>query len=88
MLANEVADGVTEIESANIEGVGVTCVRGAPEVNEVIVVKDPRARVDVVRGALLATTVRAVLVGITASFCPRQTLYADAALWSTVEQAE
>lgn len=33
----------------------------------------------VVLDVLLGTTVRAVLVGKTAFFCPRQTLYADAA---------
>jgi hypothetical protein len=41
---------------------------------------------DVEVGVLLATIVRAVLVGRTASFCPRHTLYAEAALRSTVPQ--
>lgn len=80
MLANEVAEGVTEIESANIDCVGSIEVRNVPETEGVSVVKGPGERVDVVRGAVLATTVRAVLVGLTASFCPRQTLYAEAAL--------
>jgi len=44
--------------------------------------------VDVVRRALLAMTVRAVLVGMTASCCPRHTLYAEAAPRSMVEQDE
>lgn len=44
--------------------------------------------VDAVRVALLATTVSAVFVGMTASFCPRHTLYAAAAPRSTVEHDE
>jgi hypothetical protein len=44
--------------------------------------------VEVVRGALLATTVSTLLVGMTASRCPRHTLYAEAAPWSTMEQPE
>lgn len=44
--------------------------------------------VDDVRGALVATTVRAVLVGMTASLCPRHTLYAEAAFLSAMEQPE
>ena len=56
-----------------VTGVIVACdVRVAEAVEAVEV------RVDVL-DVLLGTTVRAVLVGKTALFCPRQTLYADAA---------
>jgi hypothetical protein len=43
---------------------------------------------DDVRGTLVATTVSAVLVGMTASRCPRHTLYADPAALSAMEQLE
>jgi hypothetical protein len=42
--------------------------------------------VEDVRGALLATTVRTDFVGMTASRCPRHTLYAEAAPGSSLEQ--
>ena len=54
-------------------GVIVACDVRVAEVVEAIEVRV------VVLDVLLGTTVRAVLVGKTASFCPRHTLYADAA---------
>jgi hypothetical protein len=55
-----------------VTGVIVACDVRVAEAVEAIEVR-------VVLDVLLGTTVRAVLVGKTAFFCPRQTLYADAA---------
>ena len=59
-----------------VTGVIVACDVRVAEAVEAVEAVD--VRVDVL-DVLLGTTVRAVLVGKTAFFCPRQTLYADAA---------
>jgi hypothetical protein len=81
---DDVADGVEEIESMTMDRVEVPVVRRV--VVGVGTAIDLDSIVEVVLGALLATTVRTLLVGITASCCPRHTLYAEAAPWSTMEQ--
>jgi hypothetical protein len=74
---DDVADGVEEIESAMMDSVDDALVWRVVVIVVVATVFDNDG-VEVVLGALLATTVRTVLVGMTASFCPKHTLYADA----------
>lgn len=92
----DVADAGTDIESTNTDWLAEVCVCSVVLVMDVIVARDveveeksgPR---DVVLAVLdlldvlLGTTVRAVLVGRTAFFCPKQTLYAGPAA-SMLEQ--
>lgn len=81
----DVADGTSLIESTTTDWEGVTVDRKAVVIVGVAVVL---GLLDDVRGTLVATTVRAVLVGRTASRCPRHTLYADPAALSAMEQLE
>jgi hypothetical protein len=82
--AEDVGDGLTCIESTMTDWVDATWDWKVVVIVGVAVVFEED--VDDVRGALVATTVRAVLVGITASRCPRQTLYAAPAALSAIEQ--
>jgi hypothetical protein len=92
--AEEVADGVEDTESGKMDWVEIR-VCSVVLVMDVMGVKDVMGVMDDVVdsaedldnvgvGGLLVTMVRAVFVGRTAFFCPRHTLYAEAALRSTV----
>ena len=80
----EVADAGNEIESTKTDWLEETCVCSVVLVMDVIVALEVEVvggveEREVVLEVPLGTTVRAVFVGNTAFFWPRQTLYADAA---------
>lgn len=92
----EVADAGSDIESTKTDWLEESCVCSVVLVMDVIVAREIEAveeagirdvAFDVLdaREVLLGTTVRAVFVGRTAFFCPKQTLYAEAAA-SMLEQ--
>jgi hypothetical protein len=88
----DVADAGSDIESTKTDWLEDNCVCNVFLVLDVIVaivtgvVDDVEDR-EVVLGTLLATMVRAVLVGKTAFFWPRHTLYADAARSMLLQEA-
>jgi hypothetical protein len=77
--ADDVADAGSEMESTNADWLEETCVWSDVFVMDVIVARDEDVNEAMVElrtalMVLLGTTVRAVLVGKTAFFWPRQTL--------------
>jgi hypothetical protein len=87
--AEEVADGVEDTESGKMDWVeirvcSVVLVMDVMDVTDEVTFDSAEDLDDVGVGELLVTMVRAVFVGRTAFFCPRHTLYAEAALRSTV----
>ena len=86
---DDVAEGMSETESAMADWVDIVCVWSVFVIEAVATDPDEEDNVDDVadiRGAPVATTVRAVLVGVTASRCSMQTLYTAGAACSALGQ--